>query len=256
MMSTGSLASDAWKACAVPWKFARRLAGTPRSPSTLWIAVTASPSDLPGARLNEIVIAGNCPWWLIDREVVDDPSFVKALSGTSWLGGTEPVEALLDWVLMARGCAPIDTWLVSAVAALVRPDEPRSSVVPGLEIPTWLPMPGRADDGARHVGGHRPARRGGDDRRRRHTRLSRSGVRRHRTATHRADGPRRRTAERRPGHRRLARLDVERVDGVRVLQELRLHFEDDVVRVDLGEARSRRTAGRTRRRACRRRPAA
>ena len=101
--------------------------------SALWMAFTASPSDSPGARLNEMVIAGNCPWWLIDREVVDDPSFVKALNGTSWLGGTEPVEALLDWVLMARGCAPIDTWLVSAVAVLVRPDEPRSSVVPGLE---------------------------------------------------------------------------------------------------------------------------
>ena len=26
-------------------------------------SLTASPSDTPGARLNESVTTGNCPWW-------------------------------------------------------------------------------------------------------------------------------------------------------------------------------------------------
>src|SRR5580704_18061636 len=32
--------------------------------STAWIARVASPSEAPGARLNESVTTGNCPWWL------------------------------------------------------------------------------------------------------------------------------------------------------------------------------------------------
>ena len=41
------------------------LAGTPSSRSAAVMALTASPSDAPGARLNEIVAAGNWPRWLI-----------------------------------------------------------------------------------------------------------------------------------------------------------------------------------------------
>ena len=43
---------------------------------------TASPSDSPGARLNEIVTAGNCPWWLIASGAVVVATWTIALSGT------------------------------------------------------------------------------------------------------------------------------------------------------------------------------
>src|SRR5580704_5601081 len=64
------------------------LAGTPISRSTLWMASMASLSDLPGARLNEIVTAGNCPWWLIESDVVAVETDAKVESGTSvlWKG--------------------------------------------------------------------------------------------------------------------------------------------------------------------------
>ena len=40
--------------------------GTPISRIAALIASTASPSAAPGARLKEIVTAGNWLWWLID----------------------------------------------------------------------------------------------------------------------------------------------------------------------------------------------
>ena len=36
-----------------------------------WISVTAVPSDTPGVRLNEIVIDGNCPEWLMPSGVFE-----------------------------------------------------------------------------------------------------------------------------------------------------------------------------------------
>src|SRR5580693_6523590 len=50
--------------------------------STCWIAFVASPSDAPGARLNESVTTGNCPWWLTARGVFTDCIFMKVESGT------------------------------------------------------------------------------------------------------------------------------------------------------------------------------
>ena len=52
--------SDAWNASAAPWKRVWNDAGRPMSCSAAAIALTASPSDAPGARLNEIVVDGNC----------------------------------------------------------------------------------------------------------------------------------------------------------------------------------------------------
>ena len=42
-----------------------KLAGMPIALSACWIASTAAPSEEPGARLNEIVVAGNWPRWVI-----------------------------------------------------------------------------------------------------------------------------------------------------------------------------------------------
>src|ERR1700732_5237642 len=48
-------------------------------------AVMALPSAALGARLNETVIAGNCPWWLIESASVVFSKCEKALSGTALL---------------------------------------------------------------------------------------------------------------------------------------------------------------------------
>ena len=49
--------SDAWKACAVPWKLVFSVAGTRSSRWTCSTCFTASLSDTPGFVLNEIVTA-------------------------------------------------------------------------------------------------------------------------------------------------------------------------------------------------------
>src|ERR1700722_3870087 len=48
-------------------------------------AVMASPSAALGARLNETVMAGNCPWWLIESGSVVFSKCEKALNGTALL---------------------------------------------------------------------------------------------------------------------------------------------------------------------------
>ena len=76
------MASDAWKAWAVPWKFPRSVAGKPAWRSAACTAFTASPRATPAARLNDSVTAGNWPWWLTSSGVVRGAKCVKALSGT------------------------------------------------------------------------------------------------------------------------------------------------------------------------------
>src|SRR5262249_62061727 len=63
-MRMGWLASDAWKACAVPWKLAWMEGGMFICRSAACMRVTASPRDTPGARLNDSVTAGKKPWWV------------------------------------------------------------------------------------------------------------------------------------------------------------------------------------------------
>ena len=49
------------------------------------IASTAWPSAAPGARLNEMVTAGNWLWWLIDSGCTGRVlHFTKVDSGTDW----------------------------------------------------------------------------------------------------------------------------------------------------------------------------
>ena len=80
---SGSFTSEARKAWAVPWKLAWMLAGMRISRSTSSIARTAPPSETPGARLNDSVVAGNCPWWLIASGTATVSARVNAVSGTS-----------------------------------------------------------------------------------------------------------------------------------------------------------------------------
>src|SRR5580704_1757304 len=52
---------------------------------TLSTAVIASPSAALGERLNDTVIAGNCPWWLMESASVVFTKCEKAPSGTALL---------------------------------------------------------------------------------------------------------------------------------------------------------------------------
>ena len=45
-------------------------------------ACTAWPSDTPGAVLNEIVAAGNCPTWLTDSAMLRSSMVAIEVSGT------------------------------------------------------------------------------------------------------------------------------------------------------------------------------
>ncbi len=74
-ISAGSLDSEDWKACALPWKVPITDGGIPISRAAWFTASTASPSATPGCRLKLSVTAGNCPWWAID-------------SGPIWLEST------------------------------------------------------------------------------------------------------------------------------------------------------------------------
>src|SRR5438034_775912 len=77
-MRIGSLASEAWKARAAPRKPLWIDGGRPISRAAPLMASTASPSEAPGARLNEIVTAGNWPWCAITRGVAQHRLLAQA----------------------------------------------------------------------------------------------------------------------------------------------------------------------------------
>src|SRR5580700_2116135 len=84
-ISNGSLASELVNDAAVPWNPACRLGGMCMSFCTLSTAVMASPSAAFGPRLKDTVMAGNCPWWLMESASVVFSKCEKALSGTATL---------------------------------------------------------------------------------------------------------------------------------------------------------------------------
>src|SRR5579862_4565649 len=89
-----SFASDDSNAWAVPWKLASMLAGIFKDCVTSLMCCTASPSDAPGARLNDRVTIGNWLWWLI---VIGDGTVVARTSPQSGAGASAaaPVSAVL-----------------------------------------------------------------------------------------------------------------------------------------------------------------
>src|SRR6202034_1244845 len=85
-ISKASLDREFSKAAAVPWKPVCTLAGNFKFFAVLLIASIASPSEALPARLNETVIDGNWPWWLIESDSVPGSIRVKAPRGTALLG--------------------------------------------------------------------------------------------------------------------------------------------------------------------------
>ena len=76
-------ASACWKTCAAPEKPVTTVGGRPRSRSTARIAVTASPSAMPGGVLKPMTTAGSWPWWLTFSGPVVRSIRATAESGTS-----------------------------------------------------------------------------------------------------------------------------------------------------------------------------
>src|SRR5215470_12132217 len=81
-MRRGSLAREASKASAAPWKRVIKLGGRPIFFSTSRMAVTASPKEARGARLKEMVAAGNWARWLICSGARRSVTAAMAKSGT------------------------------------------------------------------------------------------------------------------------------------------------------------------------------
>ena len=98
---------------------------------TLFTAVTASPSEAPGARLKESVTTGNWPWWFTVMGAFISSTWVKAASGTCPpLGNCEvdaicpPPKALSEPIVEERPEEEVefDKLVVAAVTELVGPN--------------------------------------------------------------------------------------------------------------------------------------
>src|SRR5580698_7194048 len=81
-ISSGSLASDAWKVAAVPAKPPWIDPGMPIEAAAFATPIVASLSEWPGARLNDTVAATKGPWWLTDKGVCPGPKWLNAARGT------------------------------------------------------------------------------------------------------------------------------------------------------------------------------
>ena len=74
--------SESWKAAAAPWNVPWIVPGMRILRCASSMTRVASPSDAPGFKLNEIVTAGNCPWWATASEVVEGPKCANDDNGT------------------------------------------------------------------------------------------------------------------------------------------------------------------------------
>src|SRR4051794_23927181 len=121
------------KVSAVPWKPPRTLVGMPISASAWAMAALASLSDLPSARLNEIVVASTPSWWLIAAGVARLPMVAKLASGIIRRG------AVLIALPVAWSRAP---GLAEAVAAvpLAAVAPPAPEFVPPRLLEAWLAL--------------------------------------------------------------------------------------------------------------------
>jgi len=105
-----------------------------------WIALTASPSEVPGARLNETVVAGNCPWWLITSGPVVLEKRVTALKGTCPCG---PVVTAVPVAFVPAAVVPVAvvTFAVLPVADVTAAVVPVAPVpAPVVPVATTVPV--------------------------------------------------------------------------------------------------------------------
>ncbi len=95
----------------MPEKLPWMVAGRPIVRPACWISSTASPSAVPGLRLNDSVTDGNCDWWFTESAVVDGARLAKAPSGTMGPVGVRTWTCSSTSGLCAKaGAASITTW--------------------------------------------------------------------------------------------------------------------------------------------------
>ncbi|MNO42995.1 hypothetical protein D3C76_332000 [compost metagenome] len=113
-ISSSVLDSEAWNASAAPWKRVCTPAGIPMSCCTCSITLTASPSATPGARLNDIITAGNWPIWAM-ASCAERCSICARLDRRTW-----PPSVVLTWIcssawgpmsVAAEACSTTRYWL-------------------------------------------------------------------------------------------------------------------------------------------------
>ncbi|MNT09507.1 hypothetical protein D3C72_1442930 [compost metagenome] len=83
-ISHSVLDNELLKAAAAPCRRSSMLCGNATCACAACTASTASPSDAPGARLNDSVAAGNWPTWLRSSAVGPCSTRATAPSGTVW----------------------------------------------------------------------------------------------------------------------------------------------------------------------------
>ncbi len=107
-ISSSVLDSDARNASAAPWNWLWMPAGMPMSRCTRSMTSTASPSDTPLARLNDMVTAGNWPMWLTTSAAARSSMRASEASGTCW------PSAVATWICCSA-CGPMrpPSWLSS-----------------------------------------------------------------------------------------------------------------------------------------------
>src|SRR5476649_2281859 len=85
-INSGSLATDDWNTWAVPANWPVTLAGMRSCFTASSTSAVAWPIEVPGARLNDTVTAGNVPWWLMEIAVRERLLSASADSGTNVVG--------------------------------------------------------------------------------------------------------------------------------------------------------------------------
>src|SRR5260370_10059410 len=104
------------------------LKGIPMSRCACSIAFVASPKEPFGARLKEIVTAGNCPWCVTARGALRVSKWLNVLSGTAApltvvvaMGLAEPVGAAVGETVGPHGPPPAAPAVVAGAVRLAGP---------------------------------------------------------------------------------------------------------------------------------------
>src|SRR5579884_930254 len=98
------------------------------------MALTALPSETPGARLNDMVAAGNCPWWLMVSGVLVRSMLAIEVSGTS----APPAVVGAPALATTEGVLPAVLALLAAVPALDAAPTPVAPWPPPPPPAVWM----------------------------------------------------------------------------------------------------------------------
>src|SRR5580704_18092305 len=110
-------------------------------------AVMASPSAALGARLNETVMAGNCPWWVMESACVVVSKCEKVLSGTALAVDELVAPAEVAPILDAEGTV-LEVSAFCGVTRVFADGVHNAEPVSALDPAEVEPLPEECDAGA------------------------------------------------------------------------------------------------------------